>query len=62
MQKEINKLSESTLWLMLGDISVLMTERRHPDHNEITDYWLTLSDAVKTELDKRLLKGGYDEK
>lgn len=58
-RKGINELSEQALWLMLGDIAILLGERHHQEYAEVSDYWLSLSDEIKNELDNRLiLKGG----
>lgn len=55
MEEAIKSMEDTDLWLLLMDISRIMSTSNRPN-NETTYFWLNMGSIIKTELDNRLLK------
>lgn len=60
LKQTLKNFEDSTLWLLLADISEVMGNSRRKDP-ELKNFWLSVASEVNTEINGRLFDDSDDD-
>lgn len=60
LKKTLKEMQESTLWLVLADISEIMGNNHHGKQTEVSNFWLSVATEVNNEINNRLFDAADD--